>query len=290
MPLSPEIARFYTQPAAMTDARELDAALKDAPTDIPGMVAFIQNLLVHPFWAGAYHLQLSPARQDEVHTRSTHDMLVQMQKLDPRPLAFVRTLAHRAVGNCRHHSTFGTALFRHAGIPARARCGFGMYFEQGKGVDHWVIEYWNGTAWQMLDAQIDAMQRALLKLGFDPLNVPRDQFLTGGDAWSQCRAGKKDPDRFGIFDEKGYWFIAGNVIRDVASLNNMELLPWDVWGGMLQPTDAITPETFAFYDRLSALTADPDRHFADLRAIYEDPKVRVPPQVFNFLRKQMEPV
>jgi hypothetical protein len=165
-----------------------------------------------------------------------------------------------------------------------------MYFEAGKGVDHWVIEYWNGTAWQLLDAQIDALQRSVLKLPFDPLNVPRDQFLTGGDAWAQCRAGKQDPDRFGIFDEKGYWFIAGNVIRDVASLNNMELLPWDVWGGMLQPTDAITPETFAFYDRLSVLTVDPDRHFAELRAVYEDPKVHVPPQVFNFLRKQMEPV
>ena len=29
-----------------------------------------------------------------------------------RPLAFVRTLYQRAVGNCRHFSTFGTALFR----------------------------------------------------------------------------------------------------------------------------------------------------------------------------------
>jgi hypothetical protein len=70
----------------------------------------------------------------------------------------------------------------------------------------------------------------------------------------------------------------------------MELLPWDVWGGMPQPTDTFTPEIFAFFDNLSALTADPDRHFAELRAAYEDPKVHVPPQVFNFLRKQMEPV
>ena len=32
------------------------------------------------------------------------------------------------------------------GMPARARCGFGAYFEKGKYVDHWVTEYWNESA------------------------------------------------------------------------------------------------------------------------------------------------
>ncbi|MBV9046477.1 MAG: transglutaminase domain-containing protein, partial [Alphaproteobacteria bacterium] len=65
---------------------------------------------------------------------------------------------------------------------------------------------------------------------------------------------------------------------------------WDVWGGMLQPTDPLTPKALAFFDRLSELTADPDQNFAELRKMYEDPKVKVPPQVFNFLHKQMEAV
>ena len=29
---------------------------------------------------------------------------------------------------------------------------------------------------------------------------------------------------------RGLWFIAGNLIRDAAALNNMETLPWDVGG------------------------------------------------------------
>ncbi|MBL6853960.1 MAG: transglutaminase domain-containing protein [Alphaproteobacteria bacterium] len=288
--LPPDIAGFYTKPAHMTDPRELDAVLEGAPSDIPGLVAFIQNLLIHPFWAAAYHQQLSPARQDEVHTRSVHDMLARMQTHDPRPLGFVRTLAQRAVGNCRHFSTFGTALFRRAGIPARARCGFGMYFEAGKGVDHWLIEYWNGTAWQFLDAQIDAMQRALLRLPFDPLNVPREQFLTGGNAWAQHRAGQIDAKKFGILDMWGDWFIAGNLIRDVASLNNMEMLPWDSWGTMTGPGESISPEKVELYDRLATLAADPDRHFAELRAIYDDSRIHVPHQIFNAMRQRTETV
>ena len=291
MPLPAEIAAFYTRPGPMTDPRELDAALKDAPTDIPGMVAYIQNLLLHVHWAPAYRMRLNQARQDETHTRSTHDMIALMQRHDPRPLAFVRTLYQRAVGNCRHFSTFGTALFRRAGIPARARCGFGMYFQKDFGADHWVIEYWNGAAWQLLDAQIDAAQRAMLQLAFDPLDVPRDRFLVAGDAWAKCRANKADPDKFGIFNEKGYWFIAGNVVRDFASLNNMEMLPWDVWGDMVKPDEAITPDKFALFDRLSMLTLDPDETFAEIRALYRDgASLSVPPQVFNFLRQRMETV
>jgi hypothetical protein len=291
MPLPAEIASFYTRPAHMTDPGALDVLLKDAPTDVLGMVAYIQNLLLHVHWASAYRMRLNQARQDETHTRSVRDMLALMQRHDPRPLAFVRTLYQRAVGNCRHFSTLGTALFRRAGFPARARCGFARYFQKDFAADHWVVEYWNGAAWQLLDAQIDAAQRAMLQLQFDPLDVPRDQFLIAGDAWQKCRGGQTDPDKFGIFDEKGYWFIAGNVVRDFAALNNMEMLPWDVWGAMIKPNETITPEKFSLFDRLSALTIDPDAHFAELRALYRDDlSLRVPPQVFNFLRQQMEMV
>ena len=54
----------------MTDPAGLDALLKDAPSDIPGMVAYIQNLLLHVHWAPAYRMRLSDARQEEAHTRS----------------------------------------------------------------------------------------------------------------------------------------------------------------------------------------------------------------------------
>jgi len=291
MTLPADIAAFYTQPGPMTDPGTLDAALRDAPADITGMVAYIQNLILHQHWAPAYRMRLNEERIAESHTRSVHDMLALMQRHDGRPLAFVRTLYQRMVGNCRHFSTFGVALLRRAGIPARARCGFGAYFQQGFNADHWVIEYWNGAAWQLLDAQIDAAQRAMLRLEFDPLNVPRDQFIIACDAWTKCRSGTADPDTFGIFDEKGLWFVAGNVLRDFAALNNMEMLPWDVWGAMILPDETITPEKFALFDRLAALARDPDAHFVEMRALYDsDASLRVSSAVFNFLRQRMERV
>jgi hypothetical protein len=87
------------------------------------------------------------------------------------------------------------------------------------------------------------------------------------------------------------WFIAGNVLRDLASLNRMEMLPWDVWGTMDMNDEALTDEKKALFDRVAALTLAGDDAFADVRAIYEsDERLRVPPVVFNALRNAPEPI
>ena len=104
----------------------------------------------------------------------------------------------------------------------------------------------------LVDAQLDARQCELFKVTFDPLDVPRDQFLVAGDAWRLCRAGKAQPQAFGILDMHGLWFIASNVIRDVAALNNHEMLPWDVWGAMTRNDAELD---LPFIDRLAELLA-----------------------------------
>src|SRR4029077_4751620 len=174
-------------------------------------------------------------RAQEVHTRAADDVLACVLEHDGAPLGEARPPSKRAVGNCRHFPLLLVAMLRHKKIPARSRCGFAAYFERGRYLDHWVAEYWNGTRWVMVDAQLDEVQKKLFHIAFDPLNVPRDEFLVAGDAWARCRGGGLDPGTFRITDMPGWWFIAGNVVRDIAALNNREMLPWDVWGAMPQP-------------------------------------------------------
>ena len=290
MPLADEIRDYYTQQGRMTAAAP-DALLRDAPSDIPGMVAFIQNVLMHMHWAQAYGVQLTPERRDESNLRSLKDLLASISRRDERPLGMKRSPEQRGVGVCRHFSVFGVALFRRAGIPARARVGFGAYFNAGTFEDHWVVEYWNGRQWQLLDAQIDAVQRSKLRLEFDTLNVPRDQFIIAGDAWQQCRSGRAQAKNFGIFDMRGLWFIAGNVLRDFASLNGMEMLPWDVWGPMVMSDDLLTPQKLALFDELAQLTLEVDAQFAELRSLYDaDATLKVPAEVFNAERNRTESI
>jgi hypothetical protein len=44
-----------------------------------------------------------------------------------------------------------------------------------------------------VDAQLDELQREVLKIPFDPLDVTRDQFIVGGRAWQMCRSGSGYP-------------------------------------------------------------------------------------------------
>ena len=115
-------------------------------------------------------------------------------------------------------------------------------------------------------------------------------FVIAGEAWARCRAGEADPSKFGIFDMNGLWFIAGNVIRDAAALNNMEMLPWDSWGAMMGPGEPLQEDQLAFFDRLAALTCTPDACFAELRALYQDDRLRVTATVFNAILNRPETI
>ena len=291
--LPSEIREFYTRPMAMTAAGPHAAALENLPSDIAGLCEAVQGVLLHFHWAQAYGVALSPERAAQQHLRPASATLDSILAIDGQPLGVRREAKDRAVGICRHYAVVTSAMLRARGIAARSRCGFGAYFMPGEFVDHWVVEYWNDAQgrWRLVDSQIDALQKAALKPDFDPLDTPRDRFIIAGDAWRQCRAGKLDPMRFGIMDMRGLWFIAGNVLRDFAALNNMEMLPWDCWGPAPPSDEALEPDRLALFDRLSMLTLDADNRFSELRDLYEaDPALRVPAEVFNAVRNQVEQV
>jgi hypothetical protein len=73
-------------------------------------------------------------------------------------------------------------------------------------------------------------------------------------------------------------FIAGNLVRDIAALNNREMLPWDVWGAMRRQDSELDVD---FFDRLAIVSREPDAHDDELSALYSDERVSVPPTVFN---------
>ena len=289
MSLPSEIRALYLEPARMTALP--NGVADDAPAGVAGVFATVQGLLMHQFWTEAYGETLTDVGREQAHARSSAEMVGLAKALDPAPLGAARPPSRRVIGVCRHFSVLTTALLRLHGAPARTRCGFGDYFD-GSPVDHWVVEYWDEAAgaWRLGDAQLDAVQLGALKPAFDPLDTPRDQFLVGGEAWRRCRAGEADPMSFGIMTFRGLWFVAGNLVRDIAALNNMEMLPWDVWGVMPQPGEEIGPEARARLDGAAAISLAPDARFDDLRALYAEAGWRVPTQVTNAVARRVDVV
>jgi hypothetical protein len=269
----------------MTDPREHAPLFDDLPRDVAALCKVVQGVMIHIFWAERYGIKLSDERKNEVQIRSVARKLAHILELDPRPLSDARSLDKKLVGNCRDFSVMLTALLQHQGVPARARCGFGRYFMPGKYEDHWVCEYWHATEnrWRFVDGQLDEFQQQALRIRFSPLDVPRTMFITGGKAWQMCRAGQADPDRFGIFDMHGLWFVRGDFVRDVAALNKMELLPWDGWGIIETKDNDLSADDLAFLDRVAELTQGDVPQFDAVRAVYEsDARLRVPPVIRSY--------
>ena len=295
MPAQDIATGHYLRPGVMTDPGPSRPLFADLPRGAAALAGVAHGVLIHEHIAGAYGVTLTEERRASVHVRPVAALLGQMTAEDARPLTAAREPAERLPGNCRHYTVLAVAMLRAQGVPARARCGFGGYFGSSWFEDHWVCEYWDhaGQRWKLGDFQIDDVQLKLFDVGFDLMDVPRDRFLVAGDAWRLCRDGAADPAGFGLslLNEGGSWWIAANLLRDVAALNNMEMLPWDVWGAMPAPDETISDEQNALFDQLAGLTGDPDAAFAELSAAYaDDPRLRVPGRVHNAVRNRAEPV
>lgn len=276
--------KYYTAFSPMTylpDEPEISLLLEDLPSSVPEIVEYVQNTIIHIFWADHMGLKLTTERKNEVNIRSAANILRKAYEIKQAPLYVKRDLKEKVVGNCRDFTVLTVALMRRNGIPARARCGFGSYFstpdDKIQYNDHWVVEYWDNQKWVLVDAQIDEYQKQFWKMDFDTLNVPEDKFITGGAAWNLCRNGV-DPDKFGIHDMHGWWFIKGDMIRDLASLVKIPLLPWDIWGVMEDDELLVDP----LLDEAANVTVPDTQDYETIFKLYDHPWFKVPETFFTW--------
>lgn len=251
----------------------------------------IRGLMVHVFWQSAYGLTEDRERSvAETNLRTMEEKLAWIAAAEQslgRKVGSAEPLPpeRKLIGNCRDYSLFFAALLREAGTPARARCGFGMYFIPGRGEDHWVVERWdeNDKRWAISDPQLDEIMIDKLKIGFDPMDLPDGAFLSGGEAWLACRNGD-DPGRYGIFGMKGWDFVKGDFVRDLAALDDLVLLPWDLWGIMERPYVLLGESDIAALDaaaRASPMRARMGR--SEAAALCADPRFALPRRITTYL-------
>jgi hypothetical protein len=132
----------------------------------------------------------------------------------------------------------------------------------------------------MVDPQLDALQCEALSIDFDPLDMPRTKFVTGGQAWTRCRAKRVDPNRFGIFNMRGLDFVKGDLIRDFLALNKIEILPWDNFKLINKSFRKMNTEEKDLMDRLATISSGEDQDFVLLRAAFITHQGRLLPEYF----------
>ena len=225
----------------------------------------------------------------EIDSRHAETMLDRLAALADQPLTEPRQPQERLVGCCRDFTVLFLAMARSLAIPARARVGFGSYFVRDYKLDHELAEVWDSAEnrWRLLDANIgDGYRDPNDGATIDPLDVPRDRFLVAGAAWQRCRRDEDDPASFVVSpqlelpDTRGWPYLRHNLVHDLAALNKTEMLLWDGWG--LAEQREVGDDELALLDRLAALTAAADPPLAELRRLFQEEALRVPPVVTSW--------
>jgi hypothetical protein len=263
----------YGAAGPLTDLGVVPAvALDGIPEAALGICRLARGLVIQPH--DAQEAGVPAARLGENQLRPARNIIGALLAQSAERLTVPRRPSLRVVGTCRHFTVLTCALLRYRGIAARARCGFATYFQAGKGLDHWITEYWHASEERWVRVDAEYLGGSLVP---DAEDLRPGGFLSGGEAWTAHRAGRIDAGQFGVYGT-GNWGsaeIRGNAVRDLAALNKVEMLPWDEWGRM---TASYRGETGADYDALiddvAAACAAPEP--AAMSALYAIDELRVP--------------
>ncbi len=206
----------YRKPIAMNDPGQHAARLAVLPHEPDALARTVQGLMIHQHIASTYGVTLSPDQRAQSHVRGVETMLDAITMRDARPLSTARAAGERQVGVCRHFTLLHVAMLRTHGIPARARCGFGAYFEKGRYIDHWVHRILERTAPCL--GCCSTRRSTIISANCSRSGSIRQTCRATSSwlpamPWQLCRSSKADPGAFGILDMHGLWFIAGNLIR-----------------------------------------------------------------------------
>lgn len=284
-----DLRAYYTEQGPLTELGRHASLADSLPADVGELCRVVQGLLIHDGWLGRYGVDAPRERLQELNLRFVERILDRALELDSRPWTEPRPPDRRVIVCCRDFSVVLCALLRHKGVPARARCGFATYFGPDHYEDHWVCEHWSEAEgrWIATDAQLDALQRHQLGVGFDTLDLTAEQFVNGGRAWARCRSGDADPDSFGIAGVHGLWFVRGNMLRDVAALNKQEVVPylvhgivglsWSDWPIVALADDGLPASWLRLLDEIGEAARHSDSGVARLQSLFQQHECLRPP-------------
>ncbi len=267
---------FSSRQTPYSDPGNLDTA--GLPREPRRLAAVVRGLIIHQGEGGLLGYAVPEERlHHDAESRYVTEILRILRERGDTALTEPRAPGGRFVGTCRDFSLLLCSLLRATGTPARLRCGFATYFVDGWYEDHWVTEYRAPDGGlRLADAQVFSGY----DVPFDPMDVPRDAFLVAGDVWRACRRGRVDPRTCGFSAGeglRGLWFVRGNVLRDLAALNGVELLPWDVWDPQLRKGAPLTEDDLAAADAVAAARSEDAR-----RRLFADPRLAVPAGIISY--------
>lgn len=288
------VAELWRSHSGVTDLGPTRTVFDELPGDLRGIREVSQQLVAH--YMGSSDGTTGPVPRDrlgEVDTRYARAMFDLLLSRGPAVLTRERPLEERIAGCCRDFAVLYVAMARQKGIPARVRVGYATYFKPGWYVDHVIAEIWDSREqrWRLVEPEITP--KIVAKVGFDPLDVPPDRFVTGPRAWRAARSGEMDPEHFVVAPDlqipytRSWLSLRHHLVQDLAALNKTEMLVWDQWGILNEDDPLRHTETL---DALAGDLSSTGVGSATIARWSRTDGLRVAPSVTSYSPVQEEPL
>lgn len=274
--MNDKLINFFTTKGEFTNLGRHKDDISNLSSDVKVLTQIIQGNLMHDGFYKHYGLK----HQSGLY-HYMEDLLDQIKRIDSNPITVPRNPNKQVQVCCRDYAVLLTSLLREKEIPARARCGFVRFDKNDKHwYDHWICEYWSDkhACWKKVDVQLNPHVRQTWNIKYDPYNVPDDVFQVAGKSWLAWRERKVDASMFVIDDLNGSWLIRGNLLRDFAALNNIEIEPhmmrvnlglnWNSWRLLSVEDNALSSNDWILLDKIALLTTEADQNFSAIRSLF----------------------
>ena len=231
-----DFINFYTQQSVITELHEYANIFEELPSDIVTLVQIVNNFMLLDSDA-TYHKFVIPSKNlDEINQRDIYSILSTAFLKHHSTLYVERDITQKVIGTCRDMAVLLCSLLRTKKIAARVRYGFRK--SKYSYYDHTIVEYYDEKKEKLTWVDpccLSELHRKNRRVNYDMYNVTRQHYVTGADAWYECINNDSSPEQFGVgalMKIRGLWFVRNKMLQDFASLNKIEVLPWDEWGIM----------------------------------------------------------
>lgn len=287
-----KILDFYKQTSLYTDLGLYKDFAKGLPNDIEKLCLLQRNQIIHPFDLSDEEMRKNSnscygdmTKVSKTRLRYENDlfptaqaMLAELLRKD-KNYSLDRKIEDKIHVCCREQAILLASILKAKGFSARVRSGFAKYVNTSLKAagDHWITEYYDikKEKWTLVDADMYFDENSLDKhhIDFSLLDIPRNKFIFGAEAYLGLRTGKfKDEEIYYASNPITIGLKASirGLFYDFHSLMNDEIIFLHLPKYINDKNFELSEEEYKELDELATLMLDPDSNFEKLLEIWDN--------------------
>lgn len=272
---------------------------KQLPDDIEELCVLQRMQIIHPvvflndtlireknntFWGDMTEIPVTKLTFEDELFPTAISMLSELLRRDEK-YSINRKAVDKIHVTCRGQAILLCSILKAKGYAARVRSGFAPYIRwDGVFYDHWITEYYkeDEKRWILVDADVHCSEH---EIGFNLNNIPRNQFLFGGEAYlGMKRKEYKEASILYASDPPTLGMKAAirGLIYDFHSIMNDEIPFYHIPRYIQNQNFELMESEYEELEELAELMLEPDQNFDKLLEIWNtNQKFRIMSGVLN---------